>query len=35
VRHYTKRSRALMIAKGAAERIKMGDVISFAGGRGK
>lgn len=35
VRHYTKRSRAYMIAKGAAERIKKGDVISFAGGRGK
>jgi integrase len=35
VRHYTKRSRALMVAKGAAERIKKGDVISFAGGRGK
>lgn len=35
VRHYTKRSRALMIAKGAAERIKRGDVIAFAGGRGK
>jgi integrase len=35
VRHYTKRSRALMVARGVAERIKKGDVISFAGGRGK
>lgn len=35
VRHYTKRSRALMVARGAAERIKKGDVISFAGGRAK
>lgn len=35
VRHYTKRSSALMIAKGAAERIKKGDVIPIAGGRGK
>lgn len=33
VRLYTKRSRALMIAMGAAERIKKGDVIPFAGGR--
>lgn len=33
VRHYTKRSRALMVARGAAERIKKGDVIPFAGGR--
>ncbi|MES2902852.1 MAG: hypothetical protein V4696_01580 [Pseudomonadota bacterium] len=35
VRHYTKRSRALMIAIGAAERIKMGDVIPIAGGQKK
>lgn len=35
VRHYTKRSRVLMIARGVAEQIKKGDVISFAGGRGK
>lgn len=33
VRHYTKRSRALMIAKGAAERIVKGDVVPFSGGR--
>ncbi len=35
VRHYTKRSRALMVARGVAERIKMGDVIPLAGGREK
>lgn len=33
VRHYTKRSRALMIARGAADRITKGDVIPFSGGR--
>ncbi len=33
VRHYTKRARALMIAKGAAERIVKGDVIALKGGR--
>lgn len=33
VRHYTKRSRALMIAKGAAERIVKGDVVPISGGR--
>ncbi len=35
VRHYTKRSRALMVARGARERIVKGDVIPIAGGRGK
>lgn len=35
VRHYTKRSRALMVARGVAERIKKGDVIPIAGGRAK
>lgn len=35
VRHYTKRSRALMVARGAAERIVRGDVIPIAGGRAK
>lgn len=35
VRHYTKKSRALMVARGVAERIKKGDVISIAGGRAK
>lgn len=33
VRHYTKRSRALMVARGAAERVKGGTPIPFAGGR--
>jgi integrase len=33
VRHYTKRSRALMVAKGAAERIVKGDVVPISGGR--
>mgnify|MGYP003575499304 CR=1 FL=1 len=33
VRHYTKRARALMIARGAAERIARGDVIPLKGGR--
>lgn len=35
VRHYTKRSSALMVARGAAERIRKGDVIPIAGGRAK
>lgn len=35
VRHYTKKSRALMVARGVAERIKKGDVIPIAGGRAK
>ncbi len=35
VRHYTKRSRVLMVARGVAEQIKKGDVIPIAGGRGK
>ncbi|WP_294393404.1 hypothetical protein [uncultured Sphingomonas sp.] len=33
VRHYTKRARALMIARGAAETIMRGDVIPLKGGR--
>lgn len=33
VRHYTKRKRALMIARGAADRIKKGDILDFKGGR--
>lgn len=33
VRHYTKRARAYMIARGAAERITKGDVIALKGGR--
>lgn len=33
VRHYTRRARALMIAKGTAERIVKGDVIALKGGR--
>lgn len=32
VRHYTKESRALMIAQGAASRVKRGDVITLKGG---
>lgn len=35
VRHYTKRSSAYMVAKGALERIVKGDVIPLAGGRRK
>jgi integrase len=35
VRHYTKRARALMIARGAAERIVKGDVLVLKGGRGQ
>ncbi len=35
VRHYTKRSSAYMVAKGAMERIVKGDVIPLAGGRRK
>jgi integrase len=35
VRHYTKRARALMIARGAAERIVKGDVALLKGGRGE
>lgn len=35
VRHYTKRARALMVARGAAERIVKGDVVMLKGGRGK
>lgn len=35
VRHYTKRARALMVARGAAERIVKGDVVALKGGRGK
>ncbi len=35
VRHYTKKSRALMVARGTRERIVMGDALPFAGGRGK
>lgn len=33
VRHYTKRSRALMVAKNVAERIVKGDVMQKSGGR--
>lgn len=33
VRHYTKKSRALMVARGAAERVKGGTVLPIAGGR--
>lgn len=33
VRHYTKRKRALMIARGTAERVTRGDVLSLKGGR--
>ena len=35
VRHYTKRARALMIAQGAAAKVKKGDVLSLKGGRRK
>jgi integrase len=33
VRHYTKRARALMIARGAADRVLGGDVVPLNGGR--
>ncbi|ALR19034.1 hypothetical protein ATN00_00580 [Sphingobium baderi] len=33
VRHYTKRKRALMIARGAADRVTRGDVLPLKGGR--
>jgi len=33
VRHYTKRSRALMIARGAARKVRRGDVLHLKGGR--
>ncbi len=33
VRHYTKQKRAFMIAKGAAARIKRGDVVPLKGGQ--
>jgi integrase len=33
VRHYTKRKRAFMIARGVAEKVKGGRVLSIAGGR--
>ena len=33
VRHYTKKKRTLMIARGAAERVTRGDVLPIAGGR--
>jgi integrase len=33
VRHYTKRARAYMIARGAADRITRGDVLALKGGR--
>jgi integrase len=33
VRHYTKRKRAYMIARGAAERVTKGDVIHLKGGQ--
>ena len=33
VRHYTKRKRALMIARGAADRVTGGDVLPIKGGR--
>lgn len=32
VRHYTKRARALMIARGAADRVTRGDVLPLKGG---
>lgn len=35
VRHYTKRSRALMVARQAAAKVKGGTPIPFAGGRAK
>ena len=33
VRHYTKRARSLMVARGAADRVTRGDVLSLTGGR--
>ena len=33
VRHYTKRARALMVARGAADRVTRGDVLPLKGGR--
>jgi hypothetical protein len=33
VRHYSKRKRAYMIAKGAADRVTKGDVLQLKGGR--
>ena len=33
VRHYTKRARALMVARGAADRVTRGDVLPLTGGR--
>lgn len=35
VRHYTKRKRAYMIARGAAKRVTRGDVLVLKGGRRK
>jgi hypothetical protein len=35
VRHYTKRSRALMVAQIVAERVTRGDVLPLKGGRGE
>lgn len=35
VRHYTKRKRIYMIAKGAADRVTRGDVLQLKGGRGE
>lgn len=35
VRHYTKRKRVLMIAKGTAGRVTKGEIISLAGGTSK
>lgn len=35
VRHYTKRSRAYMVACGVAERVTRGDVLPIKGGRGE
>lgn len=35
VRHYTKRKRAYMIARGAADRVTKGDVLVLKGGRAK
>lgn len=33
VRHYTKRKRAFMVARGVAERVTRGDVLPITGGR--
>jgi predicted transcriptional regulator len=35
VRHYTKRKRAYMIARRAADTVGRGDVLQIKGGRGK